>query len=161
MFGAQSEPGVHVEVLDVTHMAGYSNLRASQPGQYGTPFLEGGALSNPGSATGPNQQGMGAVPRTSPPLASTAAPWQETPVQTPTANEEPPAPGSSPQVIKDWLRKVNACYSFAYGLQCPYQPSSNFKHEASRIPSGHYQGVVNSNNNTLAVLDVVADMKDE
>ena len=100
---------------------------------------------------------MGAVPRTSPPLASTAAPRQETPVQAPTANDEPPAPGSSPQVIKDRLWQVSACYYYAYGLACPYEPSCLFKHEATRIPSGHYRGVANSNG-TLTVLGVVADM---
>ena len=58
----QPEPGSHVEVWVATHMEGYSSRRASQPGQHGTPFLEGGALSNPGSAAGPSQQGMGDRP---------------------------------------------------------------------------------------------------
>ena len=118
----QPEPESRVEVWDETHMAGSGNRRASQPGQHGTPFLDRVAFSNPGSAAGPSQQGIGAGPRTTPQPASTAAPRQENPVQAPTTNEEPPAPGSNPQVIKDWLRQAHACYYFAYGLACPYEP---------------------------------------
>ena len=137
-----------------TLLAGYSNRKASKPGQHGTPFLESRTLSDPRSTTVSNQQGGGAQPATSPRDPSASSNQQETPTPVEGA---PPDPGSSSQGVKDCLRPVNACFYYAYGVDCPYSPCT-FKHEAARSPRGHYRSA--TDNYTLTVVDAVEDVKD-
>ena len=149
-------------------LSAYANKPASQPGKFGTPFIDGSPRprSRPrlsGKPTTASGRQTNRIRRFTPtanvPASTATSPAESSPAAPAPIKTEDPKPGQDrlpsqdthSNVIRRALMKREVCFYHAYGISCPHDPCK-YLHETSGIPYAWYRRSV-SYHASIATMD--------
>ena len=149
-------------------LSAYANKPASQPGKFGTPFIDGSPRprSRPrlsGKPTTASGRQTNRIRRFTPtanvPASTATSPAESSPAAPAPIKTEDPKPGQDrlpsqdahSNVIRRALMKREVCFYHAYGISCPHDPCK-YLHETSGIPYAWYRRSVSSHA-SIATMD--------
>ena len=149
-------------------LSAFANKPASQPGKFGTPFIDGSPRprSRPrlsGKPTTASGRQTNRIRRFTPtanvPASTATSPAEPSPAAPAPIKTEDPKPGQDrlpsqdahSNVIRRALMKREVCFYHAYGIYCPHDPCK-YLHETSGIPYAWYRRSVSSHA-SIATMD--------